>query len=64
MATITIQASDAPHGVVEFQTSSVFVSSGETTPTQLTLVRQFGSFGELDLASFASFRLFFNCMNK
>ena len=44
MATITIQASDNPHGVVEFQAAAV--SSRETAPVELTLVRKFGTFGK------------------
>lgn len=46
MATITIQASDNPHGVVEFQAASADVSSGESTPVELTLVREFGRIGK------------------
>lgn len=46
MATITIRASDNPHGVVEFQSTSQFVTSAEASPTQLTIIREFGSIGE------------------
>lgn len=44
MATLTVQASDNPHGVVEFQETSV--ASEESSPTILTLVREFGAVGE------------------
>ena len=43
-ATITVRASDNPHGVVEFQ--AVSVSTDESSPAQLTIVRQFGTIGE------------------
>ena len=45
MATISIRASNNPHGVVEFQSSSLFVTIEEAAFLQLTLVRQFGLFG-------------------
>ena len=45
MATITVQASDSPHGVVEFQTNSVRVSSEESSLPLLTVVREFGTIG-------------------
>ena len=44
MATITVQASDHPHGVVEFQSTSV--ESEESSPVSLTVVREFGSIGK------------------
>ena len=44
MGTLTVQASDNPHGVVEFQETSV--SSEESSPTILTLVREFGAVGK------------------
>lgn len=44
IATLTVQANDNPHGVVEFQETSVL--SEESSPTVLTLVREFGSVGE------------------
>lgn len=44
MATLTVQASDNPHGVVEFQETSV--SSEESSPIILTLVREFGAVGK------------------
>ena len=46
MATITLSASDSPHGVVEFQQSSVRVQSEESSPSTLTIVREFGTIGE------------------
>lgn len=46
MATITIRASNNPHGEVAFQDSSLSVSTQEGLTPQLTIVRQFGTFGE------------------
>lgn len=43
-ATLTVQASDNPHGVVEFQETSVL--SEESNPITLTVVREFGTVGE------------------
>ena len=48
-ATITVRASDDPHGVVEFQ--AVSVSTDESSPARLTIVRQFGTIGEDSLHS-------------
>ena len=45
-ATITIRASNSPHGVVEFQSASQSVESDESFHTELTIIRQFGTFGE------------------
>lgn len=45
-ATITIGASNNPHGQIDFQASSLFVTSDEGQMTQLTIIRQFGTFGE------------------
>ena len=45
-ATITISASDNPHGVMEFQATSA--SGTETAQAQLTLIRQFGIIGKTD----------------
>ena len=45
MATITLRASDNPHGVVEFQEISVLVESEESSPAVLTVIREFGSIG-------------------
>ena len=44
-STLTVQASDNPHGVVQFQPSSVTVSSDETVAVSLTLIRAFGTIG-------------------
>ena len=44
-----MRASDNPHGVVEFQATSVFVSTEETSSLELTIIRQFGTFGEQQL---------------
>ena len=46
MATITLRASDNPHGVVEFQELSVETQSQEDSPVILTVVREFGAIGE------------------
>ena len=45
MATLTVRASDNPHGVVEFQT--VQAQSEESSPVTLTVVREFGMIGRL-----------------
>jgi len=45
-ADISISASNNPHGQVDFQTSSLSLSLGEGLSQQLTIIRQFGSFGE------------------
>ena len=47
-ATITIRASNNPHGEVAFQSSSLFTSAQEGVAQQLTIVREFGAFGEVD----------------
>ena len=46
IATISIGASNNPHGVVEFQSSSLVVLGEEGMPLQLTVIRQFGAFGQ------------------
>lgn len=46
MATLTLRASDNPHGVVEFLQLSVVTQSEESSPVTLTVVREFGSIGE------------------
>lgn len=46
MATITIAASNSPHGVIEFQQGVVMLNITETTTTQLTIIREFGTIGE------------------
>ena len=43
MATITLRASDNPHGVVEFQ--EVTVETEESSLLSLTIVREFGAIG-------------------
>ena len=45
VATLTVRASDNPHGVVEFQT--VQAQSEESSPITLTVVREFGMIGRL-----------------
>lgn len=44
-ATITIRASNNPHGEVAFQGSSLFTSTQEGLTPQFTIIRQFGTFG-------------------
>ena len=44
-ATITIRASNNPHGEVAFQASSLVISTQEDSTPQLTIIRQFGTFG-------------------
>ena len=46
VATITLKASDHPHGVIEFQDMSVLAESEESSPVTLIVVREFGSIGE------------------
>ena len=47
LATITVNASNYPHGVVEFQQQ--YVVSDQLSPVQVTLVREYGTFGECHL---------------
>ena len=48
MATVTIRASNNPHGVLEFQPPLLPVRVGESQLVgQITVIRQFGSFGEV-----------------
>lgn len=44
-ATITIRASNNPHGEVAFQDSSLSVTAQEGESPQFTIIRQFGTFG-------------------
>ena len=44
-ATITIRASNNPHGIIEFQASSLDIVTDESTTLELTLVRMFGTIG-------------------
>ena len=44
MATVTIQASNNPHGVIEFQSDTVRLEEGGAEG--VAIVRQFGAFGE------------------
>ena len=44
MATVTLRASDNPHGVVEFQEMSV--ETEESSRLFLTIVREFGAIGQ------------------
>lgn len=46
MATITIAASNSPHGVIEFQQGATMLNISETTTTRLTIIREFGTIGE------------------
>ena len=45
-SSITIRASNNPHGVVQFQESSLFANSQDGMTVQFTVIREFGSFGE------------------
>ncbi len=45
-ATITIGASNNPHGQVSFLTNSLLIMTEEGATPQLTIVRQFGAFGK------------------
>lgn len=44
-ATVTIRASNDPHGIVEFQMSSLNVTTDESSILDLTIIREFGSIG-------------------
>ena len=44
-ATVTIRASNNPHGIVELQMNSLNVTIDESTMLDLTIVREFGSIG-------------------
>ena len=44
-ATITIRASNNPHGVVEFQMNSLNVTTDESAMLELTIIREFGLIG-------------------
>ncbi len=46
-ATVTIRASNNPHGVVEFQSTSVQLMEGGAMG--VAIIRQFGAIGELEL---------------
>jgi hypothetical protein len=46
MATITIRASNNPHGEVAFQASSLAIRTLEESTPQLAIIRQFGTFGK------------------
>ena len=45
-SSITIRASNNPHGVVQFQQSSLTAMSQEGRSVEFTVIREFGSFGE------------------
>ena len=44
-ATVTIGASNNPHGIVELQMNSLNVTTDESTMLDLTIIREFGSIG-------------------
>ena len=46
-SSITIRASDNPHGVVQFQQSSLSARSQDGSVVEFTIIREFGTFGEL-----------------
>lgn len=45
IATITIRASNNPHGIVEFQMNSLNVMTDESAMLSLTIIREFGLIG-------------------
>ena len=45
IATITIRASNNPHGIVEFQMNSLNVTTDESAMLNLTIIREFGLIG-------------------
>ena len=44
-SSITIRASNNPHGVVQFQQSSLTARSQDGMTVQFTIIREFGTFG-------------------
>lgn len=44
-ATVTIAASNNPHGIVEFHINSLNVTTDESAMLYLTIIREFGSIG-------------------
>ena len=44
-ATVTIRASNNPHGIVEFQMNSLNVTTDESVMLDLTIIREFGLIG-------------------
>ena len=57
-ATITIRASDNPHGQMDFQASSLSITSEEGQTPQLTIIRQFGTFGKTKSEVYFLLKLF------
>lgn len=45
VATVTIRASNNPHGIVEFLMSSLNVTTDESAMLDLTIIREFGLLG-------------------
>ena len=45
-SSITIRASNNPHGVIQFQQSSLVARSQDGMSVQFTIIREFGTFGE------------------
>ena len=45
-SSITIRASNNPHGVIQFQQSSLTARSQEGASVQFTIIREFGTFGK------------------
>lgn len=46
-AILTVNASDNPHGVVQFQPGPTNTSSSEINPISITVIRTFGTIGKL-----------------
>lgn len=45
-SSITIRASNNPHGVIQFQQSSLSARAQDGTSVQFTIIREFGTFGK------------------
>ena len=45
-SSITIRASNNPHGVIQFQQSSLTSRSQDGASVQFTIIREFGTFGK------------------
>ena len=45
-SSITIRASNNPHGVIQFQQSSLSARSQDGMTVEFTIIREFGTFGE------------------
>lgn len=50
-SSITIRASNNPHGVIQFQQSSLTARSQDGMSVQFTIIREFGTFGKSTFTS-------------